>query len=45
MWKKPPPISKQPVEESEDLEDGRKMRIVKKRTQNVKEKVLKGIAF
>ncbi|KAK9934254.1 hypothetical protein M0R45_021406 [Rubus argutus] len=41
MWKKPPPISKQPVEESDDLEDGRKMRIVKKRTQNVKEKVLK----
>lgn len=45
MWKKPPPISKQPVEDSEDLEDGRKMRRVNQRTQNVKEKVLKGIAL
>lgn len=45
MWKRPPPISKQPVEDSEDLEDGRKMRRVNQRTQNVKEKVLKGIAL
>lgn len=47
LWKKPPPLSKQPVEDSGDAEEGKKVKVKRAYMQRqiMEEEIQRGIVF